>query len=186
MKRALFPLLVVVLATLLATTPALAAQGHVYGVVFVDTNMNGVWDAGEVGLPDVPVTLESADGKTTIELMSAPAWDEIDDSMSNVCSYLDPDAPTPCPGTWGLRPAGEVGFWWQVSVSAPSGYQVTSENPQWVQVEQEGGSQVVQFGVAPIGAGGPLMPVTGAYELYAAGLLLVAGLGLSLKSRRHG
>ncbi len=162
MKRVLFPLLVVVLAALPATTPALAAQGHVYCVVFVDTNLNGVWDVGEVGLPDVPVTLQSANGKTTIELMSAPAWDEIDESAGNVCSYPDPDAPTPCPATWGLIPAGEVGFWWQVSVSASSGYQVTSEKHLWVQVKQEGGPQFVQFGVAPIGAGGPLMPVTGA------------------------
>ncbi len=138
-------------------------------------------------MPGVKVTLQSANGDTTVDLVSAPNPDEISDTTPNTCDYLNPSAPTPCPGTWGLIPAGETTDWWMVSIAVPAGYSVTSANPQWVQVQGEGATGVVYFGLAPVGAGGPtgvLLPATGAgYELYAAGLLLVTGLGLTLKSR---
>jgi hypothetical protein len=184
MKSKTMVLVAVLLATFLVTSPALAATGHVYGVVFVDANLNGVWDVGEVGFPDIEVTLESADGLTSVALMSAPTFDELDEELANMCSRLDPSAPTPCPGTWGLRPAGEAGFWWQVTASVPAGYFATTDNPQWVQAQGEGHEGLVFIGLAPLAAGGPLLPATGAgHELYAAGLMLLAGLGLTLKSR---
>jgi len=189
MKRSILALVVVVLAGLLAVTPALAQDddGHLYGLVFFDTNLNGVWDPGERGAPDVTVNLESADGLTDVQLASAPSFNPLLPEEDNVCDYLDPDAPTPCPGTWGLRPAGEPGWWWTVSVVPPSGYVVTSQNPQMVQVTAEGETGVVHFGLAPTGAGGPLLPETGADLglLSAAGALMVAGLGFALKSLKR-
>ncbi len=187
MRNKLLMLLAALLAALFVVSPVMAAQGHIYGIVFVDTNLNGVWDMGEVGMPGVKVMLQSANGDTTVDLMSAPNPDEISDTTPNTCDYLNSSAPTPCPGTWGLIPAGETTDWWKVSIVVPAGYTVTSANPQWVQVQAEGSSQLVYFGLAPVGAGGPtpvLLPATGAgYELYAAGLSLVIGLGLTLKSR---
>lgn len=189
MKRLGFPLLLTLVALAIAFSPALAQDtSHVYGVVFHDNNLNGVWDVGEPPAPDVTVNIESAGGEDLIALTSAGTEDELDPEEDNVCDLLDPDAPTPCAGTWGMIPAGEPGSWWQVWVEPPAGYFVTSENPQWVQSQGQEETAIVQFGLAPVGAGGPgdgeVLPVTGAgLELYAAGMLLVTGISLTLKSR---
>lgn len=188
MKRSTLVLIAVLVLSMVFAVPVFAEQTHIYGVVFVDANMNGVWDVGEMGMPNATVEFESAGGETTIELMSAPVSDELNPNDPNVCDYLNPDAPTPCPGTFGLIPAGDTAYWWKVSVKVPAGYYATTAAEQWVQPQPIGSEEVVFFGIAPTGAGGGdvLMPATGAaYELYAAGLLLVAGAGLTLKSRRR-
>lgn len=190
MKRIAVLTALVLLVTCIAATTALAAgTGHVYGVVFDDANANGAWEPTELGAPDVKVMIESSNGETLIELMSAPTADELATDSSNTCDYLNADIPTPCPGTWGLYPAGDTDSWWKVWITPPAGYSVTTANPQWVKAQGDGSETVVFFGITPGGAGGPtggevLLPVTGTpYDLYAVTLLLLAGLGLARNVR---
>lgn len=199
MMRRLLAALLVVAATLAFGSVVMAQESdgptHLYGVVFYDANGNGVWDPGEAGAPNVQVLVRSADGQTEFELMSAPTFNELEPTEANVCSPLT--SQTPCAGTWGIVPAGEPGNWWEVSVVPPAGASVTSANPQWVEAQTEGSELIVQFGILPVGAGGPgqvapgevvqpILPATGGplFEVYAAGLFLLAGTGLMLKSRR--
>ena len=187
MKHKSLAILAVLLLLALSTAPVFAGdEGHLYGRVFYDANLNGVWDVGEKPAPDVKVTLVSV-GDTTVTLMSAPAADEIEDDTDNVCTYQDEDIPTPCSGTWGLFPAGGSGVWWKVSITVPTGYYVTSDNPKMVQAQAIDSTEVVEFGLAPIGAGGAggaTLPVTGVSAgLIAAGALLLSGLALVGGSR---
>ena len=77
---------------------------------------------------------------------------------------------------------------WEVIVTAPTGYSVTSPNPQYVEIASD--TPLVAFGIAPTGAGGPIaiLPVTGGTLL---GLLAIAAtligngtLIVATKSRR--
>jgi hypothetical protein len=128
MKYAVSILLVVVLAAV-AVLPALAQEedmGHIYGVVFMDENMDGVW-GNEAGVANVPVTFVS--GNTQIVLRSAwtdnlvsGASDPISQHPADMaCSHLDEGhlaIPKGCNGTLGLRP---VTGWWHVYVTVPAG-----------------------------------------------------------------
>ena len=215
MLRRLLTAFLVVAVALAFTNVVLAQEDngltHVYGIVFYDANGNGVWDPGEMGAPDVAVILTSPDGEHEIQLMSAPLLDELEEGQPVECSPFT--AITPCAGTFGLIPAGPEGSLWEVRIVPPEGATVTSPNPQFVAAQPEGSELIVQFGILPVGVGGPpgidpaiaapppadpaveapeLLPETGgpAYELAAAGFFLLAGSGLAgtglvLKSRRQ-
>ena len=172
--------LVVLLLLLLGTVGVVYAdeESHVYGLVFMDYNLNGVWDVGEPGVAGVTVTLVS--GETEITLESA---------SGDPCTYQDEDVPTQCAGTFGINPAGEPGTTWTVSVTAPAGHSVTSANPQEKYIQDgvdasSGLSGVLQFGLAG-GAGGAALPGAGgvAYGLYAVAMLLVGGVSVAVGSR---
>ncbi len=209
MLRRLLTALLVIAVTLAFGTAVMAQEDngptHIYGIVFYDTNGNGVWDPGERGAPNVMVRLTSPDGEHVIELFSAPLLDELEEGQPVECDPLT--ALTPCAGTWGLIPAGGEGAWWEVMVVPPAGATVTSPNPQMVQAQPEGSEMIVHFGILPVGIADPVgidpaiaappvvppaavdpaevppavLPVTGspAFGAVAAGLFLLAGGGLA-------
>ena len=202
------------------------AQGgqdtHLYGSVFVDANMNGVWDVGEEGYPGVlkewwdedeglmmkahigtTVMLNPGDTDEIVTLTTAGSR-ELDEGEQDLCTYLDqviedgpdedeeldinPGPSRPCNGTFGLRPAGPKEMIWEVTVTAPAGYVVTSPNPQYVEITSD--TPIVAFGIAPTGAGGPIaiLPVTGGALLgllaIAATLIVGSTIIAGTKSRR--
>lgn len=165
-----------------AGTVFAGSNNTVNGLVFVDSNMNGVWDTGEEGYKGewveywednalveryigATVSLSPDDGVTAYTLESAGyralTEDEIADGLTDVCTYQDYTtadgdinaSPTrPCEGTWGFPQAGETGLVWKVWVTAPEGYVVTSQNPQTYVAGS--GADPLNFGIAPAGAGG--------------------------------
>ncbi len=221
----LISILAVVVVTLLGTT-AVFAQGdqdtHLYGSVFVDSNMNGVWDPGEEGYigtwkewwdedqgltikayVGTTVTLNPGDPDGAVTLTTAGGRG-LNEGEEDLCTYLDsviadgpdddeeldinPSPGRPCNGTFGLRPAGPKEMVWEVTVTAPAGYSVTSPNPQYVEITSD--TPIVAFGIAPTGAGGPIaiLPVTGGALLgllaLAAALIGTGALIVETKSRR--
>jgi len=218
----LLSVLAVLAAALLGTT-AVLAQGddtHIFGTVFIDTNLNGVWDVGEEGYMGeweeywdeddevfvqhyvgTPVSLNPGDPDDIITLKTAGAR-ELEEDEEDLCTYLDwiigdddevnPAPMRPCNGTFGLRPAGPKEMIWEVTLTVPAGYMATSPNPQHVEITSD--TPVVEFGIAPTGAGGPtaapiaLRPVTGGTVLgilaFAAALTCGGVLFVGKKPRR--
>jgi hypothetical protein len=206
-------------------------DGNVYGLVFIDSNMNGVWDQGEQGYSGewtqywegdeyieryigATITLSGDDGATAFTLESAGYREPNEDEVA-VCTYQDfvvsdgddededPDINSspvrPCAGTWGMI-GGENGTVWKVWVTAPEGYVVTSANPQ-VYVAGSG-EPALDFGIAPIGAGGVTttnavttsesvngiaLPVTGGVllGLPAIALVAVGGVAVVVRAKRR-
>jgi hypothetical protein len=71
---------------------------------------------------------------------------------------------------WG---AGTV---WKVWVTAPAGYVVTSQNPQYYTVGSD--TATLDFGIAPVGAGGATSSTTTAVSATSAVILPVTGMTL--------
>ena len=167
---------------------ASAAKCNVQGLVFIDTNENGVWDAGEAGYGGE--YLWDAD-EEEMRYMGAeitvitPAYDEfelesaghreLDENEEDLCCYQDyvvddeiNETPRrPCDGTFGL-PIAEENVRLEVWVTAPEGYRVTSPNPQYVTTDVE--MVPVDFGIAPyeaVAMGGPLPEIAPVVELEA-------------------
>ncbi len=149
------------------STAAADDKVDVQGLVFIDDNENGVWDAGEAGyggelmwLDDEEVTryvgatvtvTTSAYDEYTIETAGyrEPNEDEVE-----VCTLqdllvddeLNPDPIRPCSGTWSLpRVASDV--YLTIELTPPAGYTVTSENPIVVQTSADMGT--IDIGIAP-------------------------------------
>ena len=142
--------------------------GFVPGMVFIDTNLNGIWDIGEAGyggeLTWIKKDNESRYVGATITLIS-PAYDEfkltsaghrtLEEGEVMPCTQqdlvyegdLNPHPVRPCVGTWGLPHAGDD-IRWEVWLTTPTGYKVTSANPQYFTTGQN--SVPVDFGIAPI------------------------------------
>ena len=158
------------LLALIVVVPALAAApDNVYGLVFVDSDEDGVWDVGEAGYDGELTWLEDEEvwrnvGATiTIitpaydeyELTSAGARDADYDGETALCSYQDTvvddelnESPIrPCSGTWGL-PGVTEDVRYEVWLTAPDGYYVTSENPQYFTTGS--GQESLDFGIAPL------------------------------------
>lgn len=231
MSRALklVSILAVVVVSLVGTT-AVFAQGyddtHLYGLVYVDTNLDGVWQVGEPGYEGMwsefweneddfvkkyvgaTVELNPGDPDEIITLETAVIRELADENECDLCTYQDwiiedgpdeddeldvnPSPVRPCCGTFGIRPAGPKEMFWEVKVIAPAGYYVTSANPQYVEITSD--TPIVEFGIAPTGAGGPtaapiaILPVTGGtlLGLLAIAAALIGGgtLIVGTKSRR--
>ncbi len=216
------------LSLVLLATTGMALAGpdtHIYGMVYVDANLNGVWDEGEEGYGGLwqeyweddeyieeyvgtSVSFHAGDPDNAITLESAVMTDfseALEANSQSLCSpqdFLISDGPDededpdfnwsstrPCVGTFGLRPAGEEGTVWTVAVTVPDGYVATTPTSVMV-TSAEGATQLVEFGIAPAGAGGVpadttvevepetiLMPATGSLTLGIAALALVVGGG---------
>lgn len=180
--KQLLVLAMVLLVVLVLTTGSVAAEGKsdVLGLVFIDDNMNGVWDVNEAGYGgewqyDDAQELERYVG-TTVTVMTpsyetfgieTAAYRTPDENQVEVCSRqdtlvdgeLNPNPVRPCSGTWGLNRVVNDTYL-TISVAAPAGYVVTSENPQIYLTGED--SHFVDFGIAPAtkaaftGTGGPL------------------------------
>jgi hypothetical protein len=187
MKRLSISLLLTLLLTLIVVTPTFAGGGHIYGVVFMDEDTNGVW-GNEPGVADIRVHFVSGDAD--IVLLSAWNDNDGDEGADMYCSHLDEahiDVPKGCNGTFGLIEAG--GGWWEVYIDVPAGYKLTTpgskSNPYKVQAlgiggEWTDGTEWIEFGLVPAGAGGRQVPAyTGAY-VFRAAELEVAALGFSI------
>lgn len=174
---------VVLLALMLAMTmgTVLAQDTHIYGLVFIDSNGNGVWDSGEQGYPGVyreywdddeemqieeyvgaEVSFFAGNEEEIITLRTAGMTSdctvqdyvvETDDEDDDDGLMVNPSPGRPCAGTFGLRPAGEDETVWRVTLTPPDGYVVTSQNPVSYEIGKDQGP--IDFGIAPTGAGGP-------------------------------
>ena len=170
MKRVSVLLLGSCLLALFVVAPALAAApDNVYGLVFLDEDGDGVWDVGESGYDGEMTWLEDEEVwrniGATITIIT-PAYDEYVltsagaraadyDGETAVCSYQDTvvddelnESPVrPCSGTWGLSGVSE-GVSYEVWLTAPDGYTVTSQNPQVFTTGS--GQAALDFGIAPV------------------------------------
>lgn len=162
-------LVVILLVVTALTAGIVAAEGktEVLGLVFIDDNMNGVWDPGEAGYggewkyDDVREMERYVGATVSIE---TPSYEVIDLETAGYralredekvsCSVqdtlvddeLNPLPVRPCSGTWGL-PRVEKDSYLTITLTPPDGYVVTSENPQLYLTGKDTG--FVDFGIAP-------------------------------------
>ena len=143
--------------------------GFVPGLVFIDTNLDGIWQPGEAGyggelLWDENIEMTRYMG--AIVTLISPAYDEyeletvgyreLEEHETAACTQQDlvledgeinPNPVRPCSGTFGLSHAGDD-VYWVVELAAPAGYYVTSANPQFYTTGS--GQLPVDFGIAPL------------------------------------
>ena len=170
LERKRFVFIIVTILLLVMVTGASAEHCQtVQGLVFIDDNMNGVWDVGEAGYGGEMQTVEEDDGwmhdryvGTTVTIYT-PAYDDFvlesagytesgeepscchQDAMLNE-DDVNPNQMRPCLGTWGL-PGIPDDIRLEVWVTAPEGYVLTSENPQYFITGED--SAPLEFGLAP-------------------------------------
>jgi hypothetical protein len=142
--------------------------GFVPGLVFMDDNLNGVWDVGEAGyggellwdegneiMRYVGATItfiSPAYDKYTVEAMG---YRELEEGETMACAQQDlvidgeinASPVRPCSGTFGLTHAGDD-VRWEVVLTVPKGYTLTTENPQYYTTGS--GQMPVDFGIAPV------------------------------------
>jgi len=173
LERKRFAVIVVAVLLLVMVTGASAQHCQtVQGLVFIDDNMNGVWDVGEAGYGGEMQTVEEDDGWMHDEYVGAtvtiytPAYDdfvltsagysELGEDEEFLCCHQDamlneddinPNQVRPCVGTWGL-PGIPDDIRLEVWVTAPDGYVLTSENPQYFITGED--SAPLEFGLAPV------------------------------------
>jgi len=174
LKRKRFVLLVVTVLLLVMATGAYAEQKEtVQGLVFIDDDQDGVWDVGEAGYGGTMQLVEEDDGWMHEEYVGAtvtiytPAYDdyvlqsapykELGEDQEFLCNYQDaivnddemnPNPQRPCTGTFGM-PGLPNDIRLEVWVTAPAGYVVTSENPQYFITGED--THPLDFGLAPTG-----------------------------------
>ena len=160
----------VLLAVVAFTVGVVAAEGKsdLLGLVFIDDNMNGVWDPGEAGYGGVWMyddvrEMERYVGTTiTIE---TPSYEEftfesagyrpLREDEKIACSSQDtlvdddpnPDPQRPCSGTWGW-PRVENDTYLFITLTVPEGYEATSETELTYFTGEDSG--FVDFGIAPV------------------------------------
>jgi hypothetical protein len=103
--------------------PPSGAGGSLRGAAFHDVNQNGLWDAGEEGLPGVDVTVYS------------PSWEGT--------AYTGND------GTYGVVALGAS--WWGVRITVPQGWRATTPTDRWGYLITEQGTVYwgLHFGLTP-------------------------------------
>jgi len=171
MKRFQSALFLALMLSLLIVTPVFAG-GHIYGIVFIDENKNGVWD-NEPGVSEVPVHFITADEKTEFTLHSA--WNDNDGKRGPdmYCSHLREQhikVPKGCNGTFGLV---TIYGWWKVYIDVPQGYALTTpgapDDPYFVPAlftheTWDDGKDWLEFGLTPATASRRQIPsYTGNY-----------------------
>ncbi|MEZ4519067.1 MAG: hypothetical protein R3C44_20370 [Chloroflexota bacterium] len=168
-KWALIPAMLIV--PLIMAMNVSAMHYDVQGVVYIDENLNGVWDVGEPGYDGEWQWVEDEEvyryvGATVT--VTTPAYDEITVESSPArelgedetiaCTQQDlvlddgeinPNPVRPCSGTWGLSVTSDDTYL-SIALTAPDGYMVTSANPQTFLTGTD--TNWVDFGIAPIGA----------------------------------
>jgi hypothetical protein len=173
LERKRFVVIVVAVLLLVMVTGASAQHCEtVQGLVFIDDNLNGVWDVGEAGYGGEMQTVEEDDGWMHDEYVGAtvtiytPAYDdfvltsagysELGEDEEFLCCHQDamlneddvnPNQVRPCVGTWGL-PGIPDDIRLEVWVTAPDGYVLTSENPQYFITGED--SAPLEFGLTPV------------------------------------
>jgi hypothetical protein len=168
-KRFVFIAVTVLLLVMVSAASAQHCQ-TVQGLVFMDDNMNGVWDVGEAGYSGEMQTVEEDDGWMHDQYVGAtvtiytPAYDDFvlesagytESGEEPACCHQDamldeevenPNQVRPCLGTWGL-PGIPDDIRLEVWVTAPEGYVLTSENPQYFITGED--SKPLDFGLAPV------------------------------------
>lgn len=170
-KRIVFIIVAILLLGLVSGASAQHCQ-TVQGLVFMDDNLNGVWDVGEAGYGGQMQTVEEDDGwmhdryvGATVTILT-PAYDEFilesapygvsEEGEESICCYQDamleedevnPNPERPCTGTWGL-PGIPDDIRLEVWVTPPAGYVLTSENPQYFITGED--TKPLDFGLAPV------------------------------------
>jgi hypothetical protein len=156
------------LALFISASSANATRYDIQGLVFMDNNLNGIWDVGESGYDGQWQWVENEEmfryvGATVTIL--TPAYDEyevetmgyrdLEEHEQVFCTQqdlfleddeLNPNPVRPCAGTWGF-PVSVEDTYMQITLTPPDGYYVTSSNPQFCVT---GDSHWMDFGLAPI------------------------------------
>lgn len=155
-----------------------ATPGTIRGYVFRDGNQNGVFDAGEEGIPGVFVTVSYGDYQHTYYTGNG-----------------DPNGDIPGPGSYGPTPL--PGGTWAVTLHVPDGYRATTSTELVVFVPEGGAATGTNFGIygsGPInysagigvgmGGGAGILPQTGggvqvpAAHLIALTMVLIGFIAL--------
>ncbi|MBN1315576.1 MAG: hypothetical protein JXA42_08910 [Anaerolineales bacterium] len=143
-----------------------ARTNYVTGLVFIDANQNGVWDAGEQGYGGELQWVDSEGVTryvgTTVTVMT-PAYDQFElttAGMNASCTdqslqvdengNLIESAVRPCAGTFGMsfKRDDDLDLRLEVSITVPEGYKLTSPNPKVYVIGQD--AAPVDFGVVPL------------------------------------
>lgn len=119
----LFGLLLLTLSGTVASGEA-ATPDNAYGLVFIDSDRDGVWDPGEAGYGGASVTLNN-----TYTLETASESESCTPQDLAVDGEINPNPVRPCVGTWGM-PGTSSNVSWIVWLRIPEGYMLTSDNPQ--------------------------------------------------------
>lgn len=166
------------LLLLVLAIPASAVVGRDFigGLVYLDTNQNGVWDEGEEGYGgDYGVAKEGKDwvwryrgttvtftpigsGPSDPYVVESAPFREMEDHEKdgNTCTRQDFEesidegyvAARPCEGTFGMISwADDVT--WEVTIEVPEGYELTSESTLTFTTGEE--VPMCDFGVVPVG-----------------------------------
>ncbi len=163
--------LALLMVLFIGATNVSATRHDVQGLVFIDDNLNGVWDVGEEGygghyewVPDEDVFRYVG---ATVTLLT-PAYDEFEveslgfrelgkgegiactqqDYLMEDGETVNSNAVRPCLGTFGF-PLTANETYMQITVTPPEGYKLTSTNPQTC-VTGEAEREWMDFGIAPI------------------------------------
>lgn len=201
---AFLALLLMVFALAGNVNQASAFRYDVQGLVFMDDNLNGIWDVGESGydgvwMYDEDLKVHRNVGATIMVI--TPAYDEfeletnseraLEEHETVTCTQQDlvladgdvnHNAQRPCSGTWAF-PVNSRDTYLSIELEAPAGYMITSGNPQFCATGEE---EWMDFGLAPIAAAAELetaeavdeavAAVEPAYEMEVTGNGYVSGL----------
>lgn len=170
MKTMTVGLLMMMALVVSAVGVSAASKSDVQGLVFIDDNLNGVWDEGEAGYDGEWMWDEDSEAYRYVGAtvtVTTPSYEEItaesapyrepDEDETIVCTQQDlvvdgeinPNPTRPCSGTWGV-PRLENDSYLTITLTPPEGYTVTSENPQIFLTGTD--TDWVDFGIAPIDA----------------------------------
>jgi hypothetical protein len=116
------------------------SSSTIRGYVFLDSNGNGIFDAGEQGIPSVLVTISLGDYEHTYYTGGGDPSPE-----------ANPKLPSPSPGPGSYGPTPLPGGYWKVTLHVPDGYRATTPTEVFVNVPDDGAATGVNFGI--IGSG---------------------------------
>lgn len=166
---------VMLMLVLVAPASALVDRDYISGLVYLDANENGVWDAGEEGYAGeygvakegdewvwrhrgTTVTFTSVgSGPGAYVVESAPTRDMEDhESDGNICTRQDLKkaldegytAERPCEGTFGMISWADD-ITWEVTIDVPEGYALTSDSTLTFRTGED--VPACDFGIVAVG-----------------------------------
>lgn len=182
-KLSLWLLVAAVLSTTLfflmnAGSAAAQSPRYINGLVFIDENRNGVWDAGESGYKGefskqkengvwisayrgTDVTFSLTNAKEVYTMQSA-GYRAPNKDGQGACTAQDlqssikegehdgskVDPIRPCAGTFGYIIFNDGKSTWDVNLTIPEGYEATTDTAVVYKVGED--KQPIDFGIAPI------------------------------------